>query len=218
MDFVFQPQPTSGSPLFQVDFSDAILSDQSSSLGRLRLEVDRVFPALEGSLSITCSSQAKHHETRGNCVDTSSIAPMTCTVQQAGNLLWHHITTERNTDAHKAFSFVCQRFMYWVRQIKRLSANGWLSLVLYMQVRTRNPNSLERNCMASLPDGNDALLHLDGVNIVRKYEEADRIVLVGTTTWLQEDCNLKTTTGQPSLRPLQTPRTHPWCEAAISCK
>ncbi|EGZ08577.1 hypothetical protein PHYSODRAFT_318611 [Phytophthora sojae] len=135
MDFVFQPQPTSGSPLFQVDFSDAILSDQSSSLGRLRLEVDRVFPALEGSLSITCSSQAKHHETRGNCVDTSSIAPMTCTVQQAGNLLWHHITTERNTDAHKAFSFV----------------------------RTRNPNSLERNCMASLPDGNDALLHLDGL-------------------------------------------------------
>jgi hypothetical protein len=40
--------------------------------------------------------------------------------------------------------------------------------------------------MASLltPDKTEnAVIHLDAVNIVRKYEEAGRTVLVGTTTW-----------------------------------
>ncbi|KAE8975746.1 hypothetical protein PR003_g23612 [Phytophthora rubi] len=151
MDFVSQhSRPVPDRPLFRMDFSDAILSDLSNSLGRLRLEVDRVFPALEDNLSIACSSQA-----RGNCVETSSITPMACTVQMAGKLLWHHITTKKNMDAQKSFRFA----------------------------RTRNSNSFERNCMASLPNGNGTLLHLDGVNIVRKYEEANQIILVGTTTW-----------------------------------
>ncbi|ETM41848.1 hypothetical protein L914_12415 [Phytophthora nicotianae] len=37
--------------------------------------------------------------------------------------------------------------------------------------------------MASLPDGNNLLVNLDGVNIVRMYEEGNQIVLVGSTTW-----------------------------------
>ncbi|KAG6613748.1 uncharacterized protein IUM83_18521 [Phytophthora cinnamomi] len=155
MDFVFQLQPTYDQPLSPLDFSDAILSDLSNSLGALRQEVDQVFPALGGNLAIACSSQTKQHETRGNCFETSSITPLACSVQNTGMKLWHHITTKKNEDVQKSFRFV----------------------------RTRNSNCIERNCMASLPDGNDTVLHLDGVNIVRKYEETNRTVLVGTTTW-----------------------------------
>ncbi|KAG7376408.1 hypothetical protein PHYPSEUDO_013586 [Phytophthora pseudosyringae] len=154
MDFVFEPQPRSDRPLQQVDFSDAILIELSSSLERLRLETDKVFPTLEENLSIMCSSRSKHHESGRNCVETTSITPMACSMQKAAEILWRHITTKKNKDTQKSFRFV----------------------------RTRNPYSLERSCMISLPDGNN-LLNLDGVNIVYKYEETNRIILVGTTTW-----------------------------------
>ncbi|KAL4088259.1 hypothetical protein PRIC1_012683 [Phytophthora ramorum] len=155
MNFVFDFQPTCDRPLSQLDFSDAILAELSNSLGQLRLEVDTVFPALKGDISITCTTRNKCHEVCGNRVETTSITPMACAMQQAAQILWRHITTKQNKDTQKSFRFV----------------------------RTRNPNSLERNCMASLPDGKGALLSLDGVNIVSKYDEENRIVLVGTTTW-----------------------------------
>ncbi|GMF27946.1 unnamed protein product [Phytophthora lilii] len=135
--------------------SDANLSDLSSNLGKLRLEADRVLPAIEDNVTITCTSRNTYHEAFGNRIETSSITLMACSVQQAGEILWHHITTKKNKDREKAFRFV----------------------------RTRNPYSFERNCLASLRDGNGAVLNLDGVNVLRKYKEAHRIILVGTTTW-----------------------------------
>ncbi|ETN19837.1 hypothetical protein PPTG_02973 [Phytophthora nicotianae INRA-310] len=155
MDLVFEAQPTSDRPLQQLDFSDAILAELSNSLGGLRLQANNVLPALEMKPSIICSSQVKQLQTGGNCVETTSITPLTCPIQEAATILWHHITTKKNKDTQKSFRFV----------------------------RTRNPNSVERNCMASLPDGNNLLVNLDGVNIVRMYEEGNQIVLVGSTTW-----------------------------------
>lgn len=106
MDFVFAPQPTADCSLDQFDFSDAILEELASSLGRLRLEADRVSPALDGDLSITCSSRNKFHETRGTCVETTSITPMACTIQKVAEILWHHITAKKIKDVEKTFRFV----------------------------------------------------------------------------------------------------------------
>ncbi|KAG6968334.1 hypothetical protein JG687_00003802 [Phytophthora cactorum] len=125
MEFVFEAQPTSDRPIHQLDFSDAILDELSNSLGSLRLQADIVLPALETNPS------------------------------KAAEILWHHITSKKNSDTQKSFRFV----------------------------RTSKPNSVERNCMASLPDGENLLVNLDGVNIVRMLEEGNQIVLVGTTTW-----------------------------------
>ncbi|KAL3670591.1 hypothetical protein V7S43_003784 [Phytophthora oleae] len=156
MDFVFNVQDIPDRRLQPLDFSDAILAELSDSLGKLRLEAGKVLPVMEGNpSSITCSSQNKYHKSGGTCVETTSTTPLACPMQKAAEFLWHHITTKKNKDAQKSFRFV----------------------------RSRNPNSLERNCMASLPDGNNLLLNLDAVNIVRKYEEANQITLVGTTTW-----------------------------------
>ncbi|KAF1778303.1 hypothetical protein GQ600_7989 [Phytophthora cactorum] len=59
-----------------------------------------------------------------------------------------------------------------------------------MQVRTRNPNSVERNCMASLPDGKSLLVNLDGVNIFACTKE-NQVVFVGSTTWLLQTGGLQ---------------------------
>ncbi|OWY97912.1 hypothetical protein PHMEG_00031444 [Phytophthora megakarya] len=145
MNFVFQLQPSLDRPLHQLDFSDSILAELSNSLGSLRLQTNGVFPPLEDDVSIACISRSKHHESVGKSIETTSITPMACSVQKAAEILWHHITTKKNKDIQKAFRFI----------------------------RTRNDNSLERNCMASLPDGKNLLINLDGVNIVRGLQFED---------------------------------------------
>ncbi|KAG2984382.1 hypothetical protein PC118_g8895 [Phytophthora cactorum] len=163
MDFVFEAQPTSDRLLQQFDFSDAILAELSSGLGRLRLQANNVLPALKVNPSITCSSQNKQLSSGGNCIETTSITPIACPMQKAAEIMWHQITTKENRDTQKSFRFV----------------------------RTRNPNSVERNCMASLPDGKSLLVNLDGVNIIRMYEEENQVVFVGSTTWLLQTGGLQ---------------------------
>ncbi|KAG2789765.1 hypothetical protein PC129_g8837 [Phytophthora cactorum] len=155
MEFVFEAQPTSDRPIHQLDFSDAILDELSNSLGSLRLQADIVLPALETNPSVTCISQNRLLSSGGNCSESISVTPLACPMQKAAEILWHHITSKKNSDTQKSFRFV----------------------------RTSKPNSVERNCMASLPDGENLLVNLDGVNIVRMLEEGNQIVLVGTTTW-----------------------------------
>eukprot|EP00644_Phytophthora_capsici_P011774 jgi/Phyca11/573005/estExt2_Genewise1.C_PHYCAscaffold_500382 len=155
MDFVFNVQDIPDRRLQPLDFSDAILAELSNSLGKLRLEADNVLPVMEENPPISCRSQNRNLKSDETCVETTSITPLECSMHKAAEYLWHHITTKKNKDTQKSFRFV----------------------------RSRNLNSLERNCMASLPNGNNLLLNLDGVNIVRKYEEANQVVLVGTTTW-----------------------------------
>ncbi|KAG3135258.1 hypothetical protein PI126_g18329 [Phytophthora idaei] len=155
MDFVFEAQPTSDRPIHQLDFSDAILDELSNSLGSLRLQADIVLPALETNPSVACISQNRLLSSGGNCSESISVTPLACPMQKAAEILWHHITSKKNSDTQKSFRFV----------------------------RTSKPNSVERNCMTSLPDGENLLVNLDGVNIVRMLEEGNQIVLVGTTTW-----------------------------------
>ncbi|EEY64929.1 uncharacterized protein PITG_16268 [Phytophthora infestans T30-4] len=155
VDVVFKAHPTSDRSLQHLDFSDAILAKLSASLGRLRSQADNVLPALDANPSITCSSQTKHLNSGRNCAETFSITPLACPMQKTAQILWHHIMTKKNKDTQKSFRFV----------------------------RTRNPNSVERNCVASLPDGKKLVINLDAVNIVHRLEEGNQIVLVGTTAW-----------------------------------
>ncbi|KAG6957539.1 hypothetical protein JG688_00010927 [Phytophthora aleatoria] len=106
MDFVFEAQPTSDRLLQQLDFSDAILAELSSGLGRLRLQANNVLPALEVNPSITCSSQNKQLSSGGNCIETTSITPIACPMQKAAEIMWHQITTKENRDTQKSFRFV----------------------------------------------------------------------------------------------------------------
>ncbi|KAF1778300.1 hypothetical protein GQ600_7985 [Phytophthora cactorum] len=78
MDFVFEAQPTSDRLLQQFDFSDAILAELSSGLGRLRLQANNVLPAL--------NSQNKQLSSGGNCIETTSITPIACPMQKAAKL------------------------------------------------------------------------------------------------------------------------------------
>ncbi|RLN83840.1 hypothetical protein BBJ28_00017730 [Nothophytophthora sp. Chile5] len=108
MEFVFQPQPTADRPLSQIDFSDAILADLATDVERLRLQTDSVFRPLESSATISCSTKSWRHERLGNLVETSSVTPLACDIREAGELLWHHVTTKKNKDAEKAFRFVSE--------------------------------------------------------------------------------------------------------------
>lgn len=77
--------------------------------------------------------------------------------------------------------------------------------------------------MASLRDGKDAILNLDGVNIVRKYEEENRIVLIGTTTWflptggLQFEDHHWTITSPSPTDPLRVSVVRSCCQLQVKC-
>ncbi|POM77386.1 Hypothetical protein PHPALM_5238 [Phytophthora palmivora] len=132
MDFVFESNPTLDRPLHQLDFSDAINAENPSPWLAWVPRVIPVGSVLKADLSISCTSRCKYHELAGKCIESTSTTPMVCSVQKAAGILWHHITTKKNKDTQKAFRFI----------------------------RTRNNNTLERNCKALLPDGTNSFVSL----------------------------------------------------------
>ncbi|RLN93961.1 hypothetical protein BBJ28_00019552 [Nothophytophthora sp. Chile5] len=57
-------------------------------------------------LRLRATTKSWRHERLGNLIETSSVTPLACDMREAGELLWHHLTTKKNKDAEKAFRFV----------------------------------------------------------------------------------------------------------------
>ncbi|POM69881.1 Hypothetical protein PHPALM_13783 [Phytophthora palmivora] len=195
MDFVFELHPTLNRSLCQVDCNDAILNELTNRLESLRLETGRIFPALGENLSTNCVTKKKCRTHLGQRIETTTTTPMACTVQQAANILWHyHTTTKKSIKNQISFRFV----QMW------------------------NDNSVARKFMASLPDGRN-LINLNGVDIVHKYDEANRVVLVGTTIWflstegLQFENHHWTVISQSPTDPLRTSVVQSCYQLQVKC-
>ncbi|KAG2783071.1 hypothetical protein PC129_g17502 [Phytophthora cactorum] len=90
VNFVYKPQPRVDIPLFQRDVSDAITEELSSKLKGLHDETRTVLPVADTSTVVSYRCQSFP---LGNRVEITSSTPMTCSVQETGNLLWNIITT-----------------------------------------------------------------------------------------------------------------------------
>ncbi|ETP24055.1 hypothetical protein F441_02894 [Phytophthora nicotianae CJ01A1] len=148
IEFVLQLQPKVQQPLREPNFGDLVLDEMESSLDWLRLDTDTMLSAMDDSTKISFRWQ---HIPLSNCIQSSSITPVSCTVQQIGEMLWRHASnTKKASDSS---------FRY---------------------VRRKTPTPLDMNAVASMVEG---VLCSNAVTTFRKYDEGDRIILVGSTKW-----------------------------------
>ncbi|KAG6609383.1 uncharacterized protein IUM83_00389 [Phytophthora cinnamomi] len=149
-DFVFQLKPTIPRFPSRLDYSNAILADLERGLDLLRVDTETIFtPPEDNKYAIVSRSQDIRRTPDGHRVaETTTITPLPCSVQDAGETLWRFVSS----DVDKSF----------------------------YSIRKCNPHSFEMNCVANSREGPQ---HIDGVVIYRRYDESDRIVIVGTSTW-----------------------------------
>ncbi|KAG3221750.1 hypothetical protein PC129_g7515 [Phytophthora cactorum] len=145
--------------LTQPGTANSILAEMSGSLEQMLLRVDSVFPALDSCLAVALITHKKRHEVCGtlgdNCVETISVTPMPCTVAKSGMLLWQQLVNRKDTEPDKLYRFI----------------------------RASHDSALEMSFTLPLSDQTKRLWCVDAVSSYRKYEEDNRVVLVGKTTW-----------------------------------
>ncbi|KAG3002488.1 hypothetical protein PC128_g21486 [Phytophthora cactorum] len=148
IEFVLQLEPKIQRPLCGPNFSELLLDEMSTNLDWLRLDTDMMLSVVDDSTTVSFRWQ---HIPLKNCIQSSSITPVSCTVQQMGDMLWGHaLTTKKALD--RSFHYV----------------------------RRNTPTPLDMNAVASMVEGP---LCTNAVTTFRKYDEGDRIIVVGTTKW-----------------------------------
>ncbi|KAL4145941.1 hypothetical protein PRNP1_011814 [Phytophthora ramorum] len=105
MSFVLGPGPLVDKPLYNINFNDAALAELTNSLESLRMMTDVVIPLVDTSVTISFRSQRSRQGAVGVCMETRSITPMTCTVQESGDLVWYYIA-KINTNDNQSFGKV----------------------------------------------------------------------------------------------------------------
>ncbi|ETM56718.1 hypothetical protein L914_00357 [Phytophthora nicotianae] len=159
LKFVEQFQPTADRPFFLGDTSEPMLAELSSNLAQMHLRADQKMPILGNSPSVTLSTRTKHHGLCETRIETSSITPLVCSAQEAERILLHHITK----------SSVKQAFDFNEKQSSReeQTAHG-------------------RSCVTHLYIQNDKLdapRYANAFGVYRKFEDRNRIDLVGQVRW-----------------------------------
>ncbi|KAL4092744.1 hypothetical protein PRIC1_011735 [Phytophthora ramorum] len=90
--------PLVDKPLYNINFNDAALAELTNSLESLRMMTDVVIPLVDTSVTISFRSQRSRQGAVGVCMETRSITPMTCTVQESGDLVWYYIAKINKND------------------------------------------------------------------------------------------------------------------------
>ncbi|POM73015.1 Hypothetical protein PHPALM_10180, partial [Phytophthora palmivora] len=90
VEFVGKLLPIVDRPLLSFDITNRILAELSNNLHRMYLDTDVVRSFFSDSLSISFCTQVKLREDRKMVIETTSITPLTCSVAQAGGILWHY--------------------------------------------------------------------------------------------------------------------------------
>lgn len=162
MEFLKRPQPTADRPFFQLDFSAPILAALASRLEHLSLQADWVMPEVNRDSIATFRTQSGHHPESGYCYEVTSTTRLAYSAHKAGDILWRVISNKENDAAERTFSFARERTPQYCDEIFNTS------------------------CIASLiiQDHIKAPFYVDAVSTFRKYEEKDRVIIVGSMGWL----------------------------------
>ncbi|ETL84483.1 hypothetical protein L917_15732 [Phytophthora nicotianae] len=95
-NFVFQVKPVVERFPSRLDYSDAILGELASGLESLRLDAEMIFPTIDDKhCTIISHSRDKMNASNGHHVaEVSTITPLACSMQNAGDLLWRFVSTD----------------------------------------------------------------------------------------------------------------------------
>ncbi|KAJ8522693.1 hypothetical protein ON010_g17663 [Phytophthora cinnamomi] len=154
LDFVLQLQPKVDRPPRNASFGDALLEEMCNKLDWLRLDTDAVFPVVESDTKVSFRWQLM----QSNCIHLSVITPVACSAQALGVML----------------QAVGDKVWQYTTSSKRDTDKSFHS------VRRKTPTPLDVNVVAALHVGS---LGANSLTTYRRYDEGDRVVLVGITKW-----------------------------------
>ncbi|KAG1706058.1 hypothetical protein DVH05_002620 [Phytophthora capsici] len=162
MEFVERLKPTADRPFFQLDFSAPILSRLASRLDQLSLQADWVLPEVNQDSIVTFRTQSGYYPESGYCYEVTSTTRLVYSAYKAGDILWRALSHKENDPAERTFSFARERRPQYCDEVFNTS------------------------CIASLimQDTHQAPFCVDAVSTFRKYEEKDRVTIVGSMGWL----------------------------------
>ncbi|KAL3670954.1 hypothetical protein V7S43_004139 [Phytophthora oleae] len=130
-----------------VDNSAVIMAELGKKVSEMYIGSKSMFSADSVTPTISCEMKRRFDEKLGHTVEIVSSAPLSCPMEVASSLLWKELTTIR-TYPDKSYR--------------------------YMQANT--PNVLEKN-FDQILRGNAGAIPMNGLQLMRKFEETDRIVL-----------------------------------------
>ncbi|KAG2512927.1 hypothetical protein JM16_006636 [Phytophthora kernoviae] len=154
VNFVFEKKPTFQDPLAIVDNSDVIMAQLEKKVSEMYLGTNTLFALELGAPSISCQMKQRFDRYLGKTIEISTCAPLECSMETASDALWKELTTIR-TYPDKSYR--------------------------YMQ--TSKPNSMEKK-FDQILRGNGGATPVNGLQYMRKFEEANRIVLTRASTML----------------------------------
>ncbi|KAG3138763.1 hypothetical protein PC128_g25502 [Phytophthora cactorum] len=156
MDYVFSAQSDmETASLFAKDSADVgpskvnkkINSELEEVVRRMYKEVNAQSKENKPTTAISCDMRIKHDARRGKMVELVTTTPMSCSVEDATEIVWKELTTSRDYPDK-----------------------------VYKYMRNGKPNSQEISFVLTLrsPSG---ILELNGVQYMEKYEEVDRTIV-----------------------------------------
>ncbi|KAJ8535107.1 hypothetical protein ON010_g13631 [Phytophthora cinnamomi] len=130
------------------DNSKEILMELEELVQGLYKTWETKFHATTQSPAISCDMRIKQDAQRGKVVEFITTTPLSCSVQEASEILWKELTTYRDYPGK-----------------------------VYKYMKASKPNAHEKNFVmnARSPSG---MLELNGLQYMQKFEEADRTVFV----------------------------------------
>ncbi|KAG6572633.1 uncharacterized protein IUM83_17631 [Phytophthora cinnamomi] len=147
MEFLFEKSPTVQSSLDAVDNSAVIMAELEKKASEMYLG-SRVLFEKESSIStISCEMRRRVDKQLGQMVEIISNAPLSCSMEVACSSLWKELMTMR-TYPDKSYR--------------------------YMQTST--PNVMEKS-FDQILRGKAGATPINGLQVMKKFEETDRIVL-----------------------------------------
>ncbi|KAG6572584.1 uncharacterized protein IUM83_17645 [Phytophthora cinnamomi] len=157
MEFVLSTEPRTEQSLLTADSSIGLADGDNSKEILMELEElvqglyktwETKFHATTQSPAISCDMRIKQDAQRGKVVEFITTTPLSCSVQEASEILWKELTTYRDYPGK-----------------------------VYKYMKASKPNAHEKNFVmnARSPSG---MLELNGLQYMQKFEEADRTVFV----------------------------------------
>ncbi|KAG7378014.1 hypothetical protein PHYPSEUDO_010698 [Phytophthora pseudosyringae] len=149
MDLVLGEALSSQGSLAAVDNSSVIMAELENKVSHMYLDSRVLFGAADAGLpTISCEMKRRVDRERGQTVEIASGAPLACSMEAAASSLWKELTTIR-TYPDKSYR--------------------------YMQ--TSAPNAMEKNFDQILRGQAGAATPINGLQFMRKFDEAERVVL-----------------------------------------
>ncbi|KAG6574759.1 uncharacterized protein IUM83_10811 [Phytophthora cinnamomi] len=135
------------SPILRVDNSPVIIDQLAEQVSRLYLDCDSVFPRRHMP-SFGCKMQPTSHKYLGRMMEIVAKAPVSCSMQQASEMLWQELSTVR---------------IYPDK--------------VYRYITSKGSNAVVKAFDMTLRSGRGTT-DVNGLQFMKKFEELDRIIHV----------------------------------------